>query len=95
MVLFTIAGENGDIIDALLCLAERCFNISKEIDITYGATVSSPLTFLRIIHQIHPLFRGGGKNYLLPGEMQCDVMYVGQEVECKNLVSLILKVYRM
>ena len=65
MVLFAIAGENGDIIDALLCLAERCFNISKEIDSAYGATVSSPLTFLRIIHQINPLFRGGGKNYFL------------------------------
>ena len=71
MVLFAIAGENGDIIDALLCLAERCFNVSKETDSTYGATVSSPLTFLRIIHQINPLFRGGGKNYFLE---KCNVM---------------------
>lgn len=95
MVLFAIAGENGDIIDALLRLAERCFNISKETDSTYGATVSSPLTFLRIIHQINPLFRGGGKNYFLE---KCNVMsctLVRVEVECKNLVSLILKVYRM
>ena len=75
MVLFAIAGENGDIIDALLCLAERCFNVSKETDSTYGATVSSPLTFLRIIHQLHSLFRGGGKNYFLEKcNMQCDVM---------------------
>ena len=56
---------------ALLRLAERCFNVSKETDSTYGATVSSPLTFLRIIHQINPLFRGGGKNYFLE---KCNVM---------------------
>ena len=71
MCTFTIADEAGDIVQALLRVAERCFNLLNEPPILsrqqtiitsqlYGVTLSSPLTFLRIIHQLQPLFKGGG-----------------------------------
>ena len=52
---------NGDVVQALLRLAERCFNLFNEPDSRSGITMSSPLTFLRIVRQIQRLVRGGGK----------------------------------
>ena len=57
----TITDENGDVAQAFLRLAERCFNLFNEPDSKDGITLSSPLTFLRIVRQIQPLVRGGGK----------------------------------
>ena len=57
----TITDENGDVAQALLRLAEQCFNVFNEPDSKDGMTLSSPLTFLRIVRQVQPLVRGGGK----------------------------------
>ncbi|XP_022803178.1 uncharacterized protein LOC111340580 isoform X2 [Stylophora pistillata] len=46
-----------DVVQALLDLTERCFNLSNETSI--DLTLPSPLTLLRIIHQAQPLFKGG------------------------------------
>jgi len=51
--------QSNDVLKALLHLAERCFNLMNVRDNPYGVTESSPLTFLRIIHQIQPLVKGG------------------------------------
>ncbi|XP_022803180.1 uncharacterized protein LOC111340581 isoform X1 [Stylophora pistillata] len=49
-----------DVVQALLRLTERCFNLANEIIHYTGVTSPSPLTLLRIIHQAQPLFKGGG-----------------------------------
>ena len=54
-------GKNSDILEGLLVLLERCFNLPNITDAkVYGATLSSPLTFLRIVYQIQPIISGGG-----------------------------------
>ena len=60
-ICFYASDENGDAAQALLRLVERCFNLVNEPDSKDGITMSSPLTFLRIVRQIQPLVRGGGK----------------------------------
>ncbi|XP_067033885.1 uncharacterized protein [Acropora muricata] len=53
-------GKNSDILEGLLVLLERCFNLPNITDAkVYGATLSSPLTFLRIVYQIQPIISGG------------------------------------
>lgn len=52
--------KGTDVVQALLRLTERCFNLSKEVIHSFGVTSPSPLTLLRIIHQAQPLFKGGG-----------------------------------
>ncbi|XP_015757151.1 PREDICTED: uncharacterized protein LOC107336598 [Acropora digitifera] len=52
--------KNSDILKGLLVLFERCFDLSNATDAqVYGATLSSPLTFLRIVYQIQPIISGG------------------------------------
>ncbi|PFX17637.1 hypothetical protein AWC38_SpisGene18024 [Stylophora pistillata] len=63
--------KTSDVVQGLFRLAERCFDLLNEqtkplVDgqtfigsQVYGTTLSSPLTFLRIIHQIQPLVKGG------------------------------------
>ncbi|XP_015757149.1 PREDICTED: uncharacterized protein LOC107336596 isoform X1 [Acropora digitifera] len=52
--------KNSDILKGLLVLLERCFNLPNVRDgKVYGATLSSPLTFLRIVYQIQPIISGG------------------------------------
>ncbi|KAL9951373.1 hypothetical protein ACROYT_G044026 [Oculina patagonica] len=52
--------KTSEAVQALVRLAERCFDLlNQEADQVLGVTLSSPLTFLRIIHQIQPLFKGG------------------------------------
>ena len=54
-------GKNSDILKGLLVLLERCFNLSNVTDAkVFGATLSSPLTFLRIVYQIQPVISEGG-----------------------------------
>lgn len=67
-----IADKASDIVEGLFRLAERCFDLLNEqtkplvdgqhflASQVYGATLSSPLTLLRIIHQIQPVVKGGG-----------------------------------
>ena len=58
---FENADKNSDILKGLLVLLERCFNLPNVRDgKVYGATLSSPLTFLRIVYQIQPIISGGG-----------------------------------
>ncbi|XP_022795197.1 uncharacterized protein LOC111333838 [Stylophora pistillata] len=49
-----------DVVQALMRLTERCFNLANEIIHYTGVTSPSPLTLLRIIHQAQPLFKGEG-----------------------------------
>ncbi|KXJ13390.1 hypothetical protein AC249_AIPGENE11907 [Exaiptasia diaphana] len=58
----TLTSKESDIITALWYLTERCFNLIEELHFgqRYGASLSSPLTLLRIIHQMGPLIQGGG-----------------------------------
>ena len=53
-----IADRTSDLLQALLRLAERCFHLLNQRMLSN--TLSSPLTFLRIIHQIGPILEGGG-----------------------------------
>lgn len=67
-----IADKTSDVVQGLFRLAERCFDLLNEetkplvdgqhflASQVYGATLSSPLTLLRIIHQIQPVIKGGG-----------------------------------
>ena len=55
-----IADKTSDVVQALLRLAERCFNLLNETRQMFGVRSPSPLTLLRIIHQIQPLIKGGG-----------------------------------
>lgn len=58
---FSVTDRTSDLLQALLRLAERCFNLlNYHTDQVSGVTLSSPITFLRIMHQIQPLFKGGG-----------------------------------
>ena len=59
-ILLAISGETADVVQALLSLTERCFNLKDEIN-SIGVTSPSPLTLLRIIHQAQPLFKEGGR----------------------------------
>jgi len=52
--------KSSDVAQALLRLAERCFNLLNETRQKFGVQSPSPLTLLRIIHQIQPLVKGGG-----------------------------------
>lgn len=52
--------KTSDVVQALLRLAERCFNLLNETRQMFGVRSPSPLTLLRIIHQIQPLIKGGG-----------------------------------
>ncbi|RMX52214.1 hypothetical protein pdam_00019209 [Pocillopora damicornis] len=51
--------KTPDVVQALLSLTERCFNLANEMFHSIGVTSPSPLTLLRIIHQAQPLFKGG------------------------------------
>ncbi|XP_068748435.1 uncharacterized protein [Montipora capricornis] len=67
--------KNSDILKGLLRLLERCFNLPNVPDAqVYGVTLSSPLTFLRIVHQIQPLISGGATCIfdLLESELPAD-----------------------
>lgn len=67
-----IADKTSDVVQGLSRLAERCFDLLNEqtkqlvdgqhllVSQVFGATLSSPLTLLRIIHQIQPVIKGGG-----------------------------------
>jgi hypothetical protein len=59
--LFKKLEGGSEVVHALLVLAERCFNFIEEREgQIYGTNMSSPLTFLRIVQQLHPLIQGGG-----------------------------------
>jgi len=60
MCTLAIADKSSDVAQALLRLAERCFNLLNETRQKFGVQSPSPLTLLRIIHQIQPLVKGGG-----------------------------------
>ena len=60
---FAILDKGTDVVQALLRLTERCFNLENEIMHCTDVTSTSPLTLLRIIHQAQPLFKGGGHIY--------------------------------
>ncbi|XP_028515261.1 uncharacterized protein LOC110240393 [Exaiptasia diaphana] len=68
--------KESDIITALWNLTKQCFNLVKDLEAAdiYGAPLSSPLTLLRIIHQMSPLVRGGAARifYLLESEVPYD-----------------------
>ncbi|XP_020627256.1 uncharacterized protein LOC110064535 [Orbicella faveolata] len=67
--------RTSDVLQALLRLAERCFNLLQQrFSRLLGATLSSPLTFLRIIHQIGPILKGGATQIfdLLESELPAD-----------------------
>ena len=59
-ILLAISDKTPDVVQALLSLTERCFNLANEMFHSIGVTSPSPLTLLRIIHQAQPLFKGGG-----------------------------------
>ena len=55
-----ISDKTTDVVQALLSLTERCFNLANEMIHSIGVTSPSPLTLLRIINQAQPLFKEGG-----------------------------------
>ena len=55
-----ISAKTTDVVQALLSLTERCFNLTNEVIHYIGVTSPSPLTMLRIIHQAQQLFKEGG-----------------------------------
>ncbi|XP_068748432.1 uncharacterized protein [Montipora capricornis] len=76
--------KDSDLLKGLLQLVERCFNLPNERNAQEygvipnaqlcGVTLSSPFTFLRIVHQIQPLISGGATCIfdLLEGELPAD-----------------------
>ena len=59
-ILIAISDKTTDVVQALLSLTERCFNLANEMIHSIGVTSPSPLTLLRIINQAQPLFKEGG-----------------------------------
>ncbi|KXJ13382.1 hypothetical protein AC249_AIPGENE11864 [Exaiptasia diaphana] len=62
----TLTSKENDIITALWKLTERCFHLIKHLFVgqVFGESLSSPLTLLRIIHQMGPLIQGGAARIL-------------------------------
>jgi len=64
---FFFLDKESDVITALWNLTKRCFRLIKDFEqaVECGAFLSSPLTLLKIIHQLHPLIEGGGIKIIL------------------------------